>query len=110
MGGPSWGLGGLTTGEFRQTGNMGKTEAKNVLSGLEGDPCGGQELDSAPLARVEEQPRVHLASHFPSLALRGWGSLQRAPNERTRDGGNQDLPFTEERRKGPWEPWLVGER
>ena len=55
MGGPSWGLGGLTTGEFRRTANMGKTEAKNVLSGLEGDPCGGQGLGPPSPARDAEQ-------------------------------------------------------
>lgn len=52
---------------------MERTEAKNVLSGLERDPCGGQGLSSPPVQpEMEEQPQVkNLVSHFPTSALGG---------------------------------------
>lgn len=52
---------------------MGRTGAKNVLSGLEGDPCSGQGLGSPIQPETEqpqqqEQPRdKNLVSLFPAL-------------------------------------------
>lgn len=58
---------------------MGRTEAKNDLSGLEGDPCSGQGLGSPSVQpetrqqqQRQEQPQVkNLASLFPTSALGG---------------------------------------
>lgn len=67
---------------------MERTEAKNVLSGLEGDPCGGQGLGSPPVQQeMEEQTQVKkLVSHFPASALGGWESMEHPPNEDMRWG------------------------
>lgn len=86
MGGPSWGSGAHNRGVQTERGH-GETEAKNVLSGLEGDPCGGQGLGLPPTQpetkeqQQEEQPQVkNLISHFPTLALGGWESTVQPPN------------------------------
>lgn len=57
---------------------MGRTEAKNDLSGLEGDPCSGQGLGSPSVQpetqqqQQHEQPQVkNLVSLFPTSALGG---------------------------------------
>lgn len=63
-------------GEFRGEGHMGRTETNSVLSGLEGDPCGRQGLDSPPIhpemEQQQEDPQVkNLVSHFATSAFRG---------------------------------------
>lgn len=109
MSSPYRSLGRLTRGELREKGNMGRTEAKNVLSGLEGEPCGGQRPGSPsaqPEMEQQQQPQVkNLVSHFPTSTLGGWESMEQTPNEKIRGGGNQDLSFTEEQSRVPW---LVG--
>lgn len=74
------------TGDFREKGNMGRREAKNVLSGLEGDPCGGQGVGSPPIQpdteeqQQQKQPQVkNMVSQFPTSALRERESTEQSP-------------------------------